>query len=349
MNAIRENLLLLTLVRKELASYLSEKAKTPRRKKQIQNLVLNELSDYQLLEMVTTGKIVPNDKNYIRELILLDEFSRKASHILNQILPSEMGKEKEEIIQTISSAVPLRSFGVSSKLSEARVFFQKGGKKLPDLTPAKLSETKKRIRKDLAAMLIREASLSFDPSVGIEYANYAKTLLSEQGGELPSVSSAVSSAKEFVSNLGAMAGKTSSEISKMVSDFAAKARQGMEDIIDAVRNSPQVSPDDIMSKIRSLGPAAYMVAGVALAALIIYASKKVYDRYFSAAAKACSNKKGAEKSMCIKKYKAEALRKREAQLRRSIVICGKVRNSKKCANRIQAKIKEIRNKIKKMV
>jgi hypothetical protein len=348
MNAIKENLLLLTLVRKELASYLSEKARTPRGKKQIQNLVLNELSDYQLLEMVTTGKIVPNDKNYIRELILLDEFSRKASHILNQILPSEMGKKKKEIIQTISSAVPLRSFGVSSKLSEARVFFQKGGKKLPDLTPTKLSETKKRIRKDLAAMLIREASLSFDPSIGIEYANYAKTLLSEQGG-LPGVDSAVSSAKEFVSSLGAKAGKTADEVSQMVSGFAAKAKEGMSDIIDAVRNSPQVNPDYIVSKIRSLGPAAYMVAGVALAALIIYASKKVYDRYFSAAAKACSKKKGAEKSMCIKKYKAEALRKREAQLRRSMVICGKVRNSKKCSNRIQAKIKEIRNKMRRMI
>ncbi len=86
------------------------------------------------------------------------------------------------------------------------------------------------------------------------------------------------------------------------------------------------------------------IGGAVLAAALLYGGYKTFKRFFSKAAKACSNKSGAEKTACMVAFKKNAVKAQIADLRRSLSGCKNTSNPQKCQSTIQAKISKLQAK-----
>jgi uncharacterized membrane protein YebE (DUF533 family) len=91
---------------------------------------------------------------------------------------------------------------------------------------------------------------------------------------------------------------------------------------------------------------AYMGVG-AIVALMGYAAYKVYKNYMTKAAKACSEKGGTEKKMCMKEFEINALTAQMNDMRKGMAACSKTKNSDKCREAINKKVLKIKEKLDK--
>lgn len=96
------------------------------------------------------------------------------------------------------------------------------------------------------------------------------------------------------------------------------------------------------------GPTGKAVGGAALAALLIYGGTKIYKRFLSQAARACKGKSGAEKSACMAKAKADALKKQIADIQSGSAVCAKSKNPEACRAGVNKKIEKLKAKAAKM-
>lgn len=85
------------------------------------------------------------------------------------------------------------------------------------------------------------------------------------------------------------------------------------------------------------------VAYGALAAAAIAAGVLAYSRFFSKAAKACKDKSGAEKTSCMKSYKAQAKQAEVGVLMSKLNSC---KGNPKCVNKIKARIQKTKDQAK---
>jgi len=83
---------------------------------------------------------------------------------------------------------------------------------------------------------------------------------------------------------------------------------------------------------------------IALAAAAIYGGVKAYQRFMSQAAKACAGQSGAAKTACMKKYKANAIRRQIAVTQKGMASCGNAKDPAKCRAAIQARIQKLNSK-----
>jgi hypothetical protein len=95
-------------------------------------------------------------------------------------------------------------------------------------------------------------------------------------------------------------------------------------------------------------PAGMAVGGAAAAALAIYAGYKLYKRFFSQAAKACSNVSGAEKTACMAKFRKQAIIKQIAATQSGMAKCGKSKNPDSCKKAIAQKVASLKAKVAKI-
>jgi len=92
----------------------------------------------------------------------------------------------------------------------------------------------------------------------------------------------------------------------------------------------------------------FSLTGITLATLFIYGAYKVYQGYFSKAAKSCKGKSGGEKMLCMEKFKKDALDKQKIELRKGLNVCNKSKNPQECKKVLNNKIKKIEGKISKI-
>jgi hypothetical protein len=85
------------------------------------------------------------------------------------------------------------------------------------------------------------------------------------------------------------------------------------------------------------------VAYGALAATAITAGVVAYTRFFSKAAKACKDKSGAEKTSCMRSYKAQAKQTQVGVLTAKLSSC---KGNPKCVNKIKARIQKTKDEVK---
>jgi len=90
------------------------------------------------------------------------------------------------------------------------------------------------------------------------------------------------------------------------------------------------------------------IGAAALAALAAYGAYKTYQRFFSKAAKACKGLSGKTKTMCMNKYKQQALVAQAADLKKGIGACKKNKDPKACQAAINNKIAKLNAKIAKL-
>lgn len=103
--------------------------------------------------------------------------------------------------------------------------------------------------------------------------------------------------------------------------------------------------DKIMPGLSSQGAGAVLVAGGALATILLMASYKIYKNKYSEAAQACSKFKGDEKDDCMRKFKMQAVQKQLQELRESIHKCDKSKDPDLCREKINEKIIKLRKKL----
>ena len=84
------------------------------------------------------------------------------------------------------------------------------------------------------------------------------------------------------------------------------------------------------------------IGAAALIAAAAFASYKIYQNYFSKAAKACAGKTGAAREACMQKAKAQANKIRANSLRKGLALSAKSSNPSKVRAALTAKINKLR-------
>lgn len=87
------------------------------------------------------------------------------------------------------------------------------------------------------------------------------------------------------------------------------------------------------------------LAAAAAVALVVAGGYAIYKRYFSKAAKACKGKSGSERSVCIKKFKIDAIKAQISALNSGMGKCAKTKNPSKCKAAIQNKVAKLKAKL----
>jgi len=87
------------------------------------------------------------------------------------------------------------------------------------------------------------------------------------------------------------------------------------------------------------------LAAAAAVALVVAGAYAIYKRYFSKAAKACKGKSGSERSVCIKKFKIDAIKAQISALNSGMGKCAKTKNPSKCKAAIQNKVAKLKAKL----
>lgn len=98
---------------------------------------------------------------------------------------------------------------------------------------------------------------------------------------------------------------------------------------------------DFVKTKKAQGAGKYMGAA-ALVAAASFISYKVYQNYFSKAAKACAGKTGAAKTACMAKVKSQATKARIASLKKGLTLASQTSNPAKVRASISAKLNKLK-------
>jgi len=159
------------------------------------------------------------------------------------------------------------------------------------------------------------------------------------GGEVKNLHRALSDAKELGDP------KLISKIQKQLSwteTAYSKARikyRTIKAAVEAQKSGVAVDIKDTSS-----------LSSVAISALIasaIAASVLLYKRFLSKAAKACKDKKGSDKTNCMRKFKITGYQQAIKSLKQSLLKCSNTKDPSLCKSKIENKIKNYEFKIKK--
>lgn len=130
-------------------------------------------------------------------------------------------------------------------------------------------------------------------------------------------------------------------ITQGAKDIYKSASTGLTDLLKKAGDnvsSAWTKVSDYVSAHQKEGKAIGAAALIAAAGFISY---KVYQNYYSKAAKACAGKKGAEKTACMTKAKAQASKARIASLRKGNSLANKSSNPVKVRASLNDKIKKL--------
>jgi len=184
----KETMLLLVHIREALSEallpYIAKKNRASAK-----DIILNKLTDYQILEMVINGRMVSKKHDIAREVILHEVFSFKVASMLRSI--SKKSNLLKELSETFAYSVPLSIFKTSSRLTEAKKFVS-GKKSFPSLSLNEMKKIRKNLKPVLVASFLEESESTFDNLKRMEFLSKAR-LLAEQGGG----STGLEAAKDF--------------------------------------------------------------------------------------------------------------------------------------------------------
>ena len=151
----------------------------------------------------------------------------------------------------------------------------------------------------------------------------------------------------------AASGTVSTAVAKTTGKVARKT-VGNSAVATVGTNGAEASPG-IMASLYALGAKAGVGAlavkigvgltAAAVAALIVFAAYKTYQRFFSKAAKACKGYKSKEKTLCMNKFKIAAMKKQLTELKTGFVACKKAKNPDKCKGSIAKRYGKLNKQI----
>ncbi len=140
--------------------------------------------------------------------------------------------------------------------------------------------------------------------------------------------------KDLVKNIKTKAVKTVGDV---------KSGKTKADLIAKVKGN-----DTAMNVAKNLGGWPGVIGATLAASLLIYGSVKAYKRLFSKAAKACGDKSGKVKTLCMKKFKIDSLTAQFRDLNAAMSVCSKSKNPGKCGKTVGRKLGKIKAQLAKV-
>lgn len=303
------------------------------------DFIHNEASDYEIMGLLLNGKL-PEEKYNVREEMNL--FSNlKIEMMLNKDVYTEAVGENifYSILNNVDSLTTLE--GVSaSKIAANYCLYE---------------------------MLFEKASKTW-LSKGVEWVK-KKAGETKSGMEKAHQSAKAAQAKQAAAKAGSKAGGIKGKIAAKAADMKAarntmdvtkdlyKKKQAAAANMKAAKKMAVKDPGALARAAKqtaggghaATGASLQQVAGAAaIAAAAIYAGYKIYKRFFSQAAKACSGKSGAEKTVCMNNYKKQAIQKQISATQSAAAKCSKSKDPAKCKSAIAKKIASLKSKAQKI-
>ena len=320
--------------------------------KDLQNFVINESTDYEIMHFSVTGKFPGEKYNSVMESALVDEIKGILFEGYHTLLET---MTEDQIDNLVESLVPLSEYGLSSSQLIMEHLTQIG------LMPSLLAESERsraierarakdwEQRQKIAADAVDFGSTGEARQGGANYLykrdqeERAKAALGAFDPELHTArgQARLAAAKNRVA--GAKEELKARE--ETVSDKNVGVAAGEGGGINLQQNKSKWQ-----SAIDALRTFAQSKTGKALGATVVaagllYGGYKTYKRFFSKAARACSQYSGAEKTACMEKYKVTAIKAQIADLKKAMAACKNSSNPQKCQGTIQAKIAKLQAKV----
>jgi len=304
------------------------------------DFVMNEATDYQVMSIVVNDEFIEEKYDAFDELNLFDQYKEMVVDNISEF-SSVMGSEDLKSIlyeigpisqEGLSTATPILEF-----LYESGVLYEKG--KMSDWVKAAKEKASKG---KVAAGKVKDkaSDIAFDAQVKSRALKKRMGYKAQKTGK--AIKGAASSAKEKVISAKDAAKQKASDVAF---DAKAKARALKKSIPHKTRSMARTGGEKVQA---AMGTKAGKAGAIALAAAAIYAGVKVYQRFMSQAAKACSSQSGGAKTTCMAKYKSNALRGQIAATQRGVSACAKAKDPVKCKASIQARVQKLQNKLSKV-
>jgi len=284
--------------------------------KDLQNFVINESTDYEIMHFSVTGKFPGEKYNSVMESALVDEIKGILFEGYHTLLET---MTEDQIDNLVESLVPLSEYGLSSSQLIMEHLTQIG------LMPSLLAESER------SRAIERARAKDWEQRQKIA----ADALHTARGqARLAAAKNRVAGAKEELKareetvsdkNVGVAAGEGGGI-------NLQQNKSKWQSAIDALRTFAQSKTG------KALG-------ATVVAAGLLYGGYKTYKRFFSKAARACSQYSGAEKTACMEKYKVTAIKAQIADLKKAMAACKNSSNPQKCQGTIQAKIAKLQAKV----
>jgi len=331
-------------------------------KEEVKNFITNEASDYQVMSLLINGELPKEKFNFIKEINLFSEL--KSSIIENHDLMVDLVGEKitenilfevDSIYPEYSSARPIMEFLVAS---EGKVVFT-------EITPEAKIKAVQSLTKKIAAQKVSYKKM-FDvwKKASPKMKTGIAARLTKQKGAIDGLKKQIKTiqltrVQKLVGTAKGIAGTavaTGKKQAKQVGGAIAKGAKTAAGV--AVKGAAAAAP--LAAKVpgaavagkalgvsTAVGGGAVAMSALAVAALLTYAGVKAYKRFLSQAAKACKGKSGAEKTACMKAYKAKGIKAQIATIKSGMSKCAKTKNPEKCKKALATKIAGLQKKFAK--
>lgn len=365
---VSDSIMFLLSARAALTGIIESKA--PENQFELVDYINNEASDYEVMHLMLRGNLPKEKENIVGEMMLFSEF--KEQILMNSSVVIEM--VGEDIFSNILNEVDCLYGEASTKLPvlesickdnyEVRLAYTLHEHYVHEGAV----ETLRRGIEDLS-LKIKDTA---DPSIKGKlmrrltlYKDRLARLLKQKGGEAADTAGDIATAAKkkgaaltkaaksqyadiapkvkakgsaYASKAASYLKQTGKNVSGQAQDIAHKAGKAVD------KYAPKAKA--AVSKFAQT-PAGQAIGAAAAAALAIYAGSKVYKRMFSKAARACADKKGAEKTLCMRQYRNQALQKQISTIKSFSSKCSKSKDPQACKAAINKRIASLQNKMSK--
>ena len=319
------------------------------------NFIMNEASDYEIMSLLMNEELPTQKYNLEEEYSLFDQLKLMVVENYSYLNESIEAQDLFSIINEVnsvtelgySSAVPVLEFLMHENAAEAAWNAEVAAKKA--LAAAVASGNKSRIqvaKKALAAATKYLAKVTAATGRGVATGAAATGRGVAAAGEFAGRGAAAGAkaAGRGAAAAGKFAGRGAAAAGKGIGRGAAAAGKfavrGAAAGAKAAGSGAVTAGKFTVKHKTNIGVAA-------LVAATIYAGYKTFQRYFSQAARACAGKKGDERAMCVKGFKAKAIQAQMATIRQGMSSCANSKNPEKCKQTINSKLVSLQAKLAK--
>lgn len=275
-------------------------------KKKAVNYIRNEATDYQVMHYVMRGEFPETSRNMLDESVVFEEYKNFISGYLTELGDYDLASS------IITEIGPISPYGLDTAK--------------PILESAVFNQFKSGLTRDADAKKL--ASLA---EVNPAKSELARAYQSTGGAAQTAAAGAKAQQAASAVNMPDPTGVNPAQTG-MLARGKAMIQQGAA----AAKGALAKGATAAQGAWKAAGPAGQVVAGVAAAAAIAYGAYKIYQKFFSQAAKACSN--APDKKTCMANYKQKAQAAQVSALSRGMSKC----KDAKCKAALQAKIAKLK-------
>ena len=323
------------------------------------DFVMNEASDYQIMNIIVNDEFVEEKYNADLEVDLFDQYK---AMVVDNISEFSAVLESEDLKSVLYEIGPISQEGLSSAAPILDFLHETGV----------LAERRKKtgVVKGIKSGMRGAKSLKKGGAYASTYGDDAATYKAGQavGRQMKKGKEAAGKAGAAVAKKAGSAKDAAMKGAGAVADTAKSAKDAAAARIKAAKDQAKIGFKKQQMGYKKVGAAqqagamaakakqamstksgdlskAKVAGAAALGAAAIYGGVQAYKRFMSQAARACSGKSGGEKDACMKQYRSKGIQSQIAATQRGMGACAKAKNPEKCKAAIQARVAKLKSKM----